>query len=1082
MINDQQQRQQALDPTQSFIVQAPAGSGKTELLTQRFLNLLISVEQNPEEVLAITFTRKAANEMRQRILSALHLGLEDEPSEAHKKTTWLIAQKVLQRSEKSQWHLLNNPNRLRIQTIDSLCSYLSKHLPILSQLGSNFSICEDANHYYQQAATTLIDSLENDSPWKEALAEILLHLDNNIPSVTALLSSMLAHRDQWLPHIIAAKHQPETLRAQLENNLQQLIDDSLQQLSELIPTQHIPSLNQLLEYSLASELPDEATSYWQSVANFCLTQKHEWRRTLTKNNGFPTEAKVSAEKKRLQALKAEALKLLSQLQTIPGLRDALSNCLRLPPREYDESQWRILQNLMALLPILAAQLNVIFSQQGEVDFVEVTQRALQALEADNAPTDLALCLDYQLKHILVDEFQDTSATQFRLLELLTRDWQNNDGRSLFLVGDPMQSIYRFRAAEVGLFLQAKQHGLGELQLTSLTLSSNFRSIESIVRWCNQTFAQAFPKQADIALGAIPYSPATAVHSDTSPALHYHDTLTETDNAEAQTIIQLLRQQPEMQTAILVKSRRHLLEIIPALKQAEIAFQAIDIEPLAHLPFIQDLTALTQALLHYGERTAWLAILRAPWCGLTLNDLHKLTYRDSQATIWQLLQDDNICQQLTSDGKRRVQKFTAIMAQQLKHYGHFNLSDWVQATWQALGGPATLRKQDSLEDVQAYFKLLADVQRGGQLDDFTAFQEKLNKLYAEPIAGNSQLQIMTIHKSKGLEFDRVIIPRLQAASQQDKTQLLLWQEQPSPEGLQLLLAPIKARGETNDAIYDYIRHYQQQKSFYETTRLFYVAVTRAKREIHLLADIKDNKPRANSFLPMVAQYSFTQHTSLIKEENQEHHLSPLRRLPLDYQPPTFLTHTLTTQTVPQGNNLPIWQDQNLRLTGIIIHSLLQQASQQPREQWASIFTEPSRIKALCHHLGITDRSLAENKIAQLYQQLCQSETAQWILNDQHQASASELTLQHKGRDYIIDRTFIDNGVRWIIDYKTAVPEAKETKAAFLARQATLHQAQLARYGQIMRLQTDLPVQLMLYFPLIDLAYELTMDTKEHASHF
>ena len=95
IIADQKQRQQALEPTQSFIVQAPAGSGKTELLTQRFLKLLITVEHDPEEVLAITFTRKAANEMRQRIFSALQLAKTVKPKEPHHLQTWQLAQQVL---------------------------------------------------------------------------------------------------------------------------------------------------------------------------------------------------------------------------------------------------------------------------------------------------------------------------------------------------------------------------------------------------------------------------------------------------------------------------------------------------------------------------------------------------------------------------------------------------------------------------------------------------------------------------------------------------------------------------------------------------------------------------------------------------------------------------------------------------------------------------------------------------------------------------------------------------------------------------------------------------------------------------
>jgi ATP-dependent exoDNAse (exonuclease V) beta subunit len=1080
MIIDAAQRQQALIPSESFIVQAPAGSGKTELLTQRFLNLLTTVEQNPEEVLAITFTRKAANEMRQRIVAALHLGTQAEPSEPHKQTTWHIACKVLQRDQQSNWGLLNNPNRLRIQTIDALCSYLSKQLPVLSQLGSHFSICEDANEFYQQAASNTLDDLEKDVPWRDALAQILLHLDNNLTAVTQLLTSMLAHRDQWLPHIIASKHQPERLREALENNLQQLVDASIEQVSQAFPAELSEQMEQLLAYSLQADVPDETVTYWQAVANFCLTQKHEWRKTLNKNNGFPTDADNSAEKKRLKQLKAQAVSLLQDLQEHEGLEQQLGECLRLPPAHYTESQWAILQHLLTLLPVLAAQLNVIFQQHGEVDFVEVTQRALQALENDNAPTDLALCLDYQLKHILVDEFQDTSATQFRLIELLTQDWQTGDGRTLFVVGDPMQSIYRFRAAEVGLFLQAKAQGIGDVHLTPLTLRSNFRSIQTIVEWCNTTFSQAFPAVADISLGAIPYSDAEAVNATSNPALYYHHTDKETANTEAQTIVSIINEQPNTQTAILVKSRRHLLTLIPALKQANIPFQAIDIEPLAHLPFIQDLTVLTKALLHFADRLSWLALLRAPWCGLSLADLHTLSYAQPTTPVWQLINDVTLCEQLTTEGQQRLEKFRLVLSAQLELRGYFSLSQWLKNTWLSLGGPNTLRAEDNPDDAQAFFNLLDKLDQGGQLNDITLLEQQLEKLFAEPKAGKSAVQIMTIHKSKGLEFDRVIIPSLQSFSQQDKHKLLLWHEHPSAEGLTLLLAPIKARAESHDAIYDYLRHYQQRKSLYENTRLFYVATTRAKQSLHLLAEFDPKKPARNgSFLSVVDPQRFKTHYNIAAapQAEQEINFHRLRRLPVDYTLPQSINQAISQSSLPSSSNLPAWHDQCLRLTGIILHSLLQRASQIPTAAWSKLFSNTEQLTALCHHAGLTDIDFALEKTGQLFKNISNSTTAQWILDLNHQDAASELVLHANAHEHVIDRTFIENGIRWIIDYKTATPEEGEAIADFLVKQSQQHQAQLQRYAKVFAQQTNLPIKLMLYFPLLDQTITLNAATSK-----
>ena len=120
-------RANALDATRSFIVQAPAGSGKTELLIQRYLNLLAFVE-HPEEVIAITFTRKAAAEMHARVVSSLQ--------GSSNPVTKFLADDVLRNDKKNHWRLLDNPQRMRIQTIDSLCARLTSLAPILSKFGA----------------------------------------------------------------------------------------------------------------------------------------------------------------------------------------------------------------------------------------------------------------------------------------------------------------------------------------------------------------------------------------------------------------------------------------------------------------------------------------------------------------------------------------------------------------------------------------------------------------------------------------------------------------------------------------------------------------------------------------------------------------------------------------------------------------------------------------------------------------------------------------------------------------------------------------------------------------------------------
>ena len=133
-------------------------------------------------------------------------------------------------------------------------------------------------------------------------------------------------------------------------------------------------------------------------------------------------------------------------------------------QHYSDDQWEVLGAILRLLPRAVVQLKFVFQSRGQVDFTEVSQASLRALATDEGPTDLALALDYRIRHLLIDEFQDTSISQYELVARLTAGWEPGDGRTLFAVGDPMQSIYRFREAEVGLFLRARAAGIAGVEL------------------------------------------------------------------------------------------------------------------------------------------------------------------------------------------------------------------------------------------------------------------------------------------------------------------------------------------------------------------------------------------------------------------------------------------------------------------------------------------------------------------------------------------------------------------------------------------------------------------------------------------
>jgi len=212
--DDQTVRRRALAPEESFIVQAPAGSGKTELLIQRCLALLGRVRQ-PEEIVAITFTRKAAAEMRERVLDALRHAAtgarSDDPVAAQRHA---LAREAMANNDRQGWELTDNPSRLQIQTIDSLCLSLARQLPVLSGFVAPAGILDDQGATYRRAALQALQQLGgSNEPWNRVIRVFLMHLDNNVERAMDLIAAMLGSRDQWLRHLGGDSLAPGSLEA-----------------------------------------------------------------------------------------------------------------------------------------------------------------------------------------------------------------------------------------------------------------------------------------------------------------------------------------------------------------------------------------------------------------------------------------------------------------------------------------------------------------------------------------------------------------------------------------------------------------------------------------------------------------------------------------------------------------------------------------------------------------------------------------------------------------------------------------------------------------------------------------------------
>jgi ATP-dependent exoDNAse (exonuclease V) beta subunit len=1096
-MTDQRSRQTALDTASSFIVQAPAGSGKTELLIQRYLALLVTVEQ-PEQIIAITFTRKAAAEMRARILRALRSASARETvAEAHRLQTRELAIAVLERSQRLAWDLMSQPQRLRIDTLDALNAWLAQRLPVLAGGVSGATVVENARELYVQATRRVLEELGNSGDPGERLQPLLQRLDNRFDRLESLLAELLPRREQWL-HYMAVGSDAD-LRHNLECALQNLIEEQLDRFAACLPDTACSELIALLRHAAetatnpelcaalsawreSDDMPPPTAdnlAAWRALPELLLTKSGGWRKQLRADSGFGADH--AEQKNRLRDL-------ISTLQEEPVVRESLVSIRSLPAPRYDDAQWQILADLRVVLRYLTAELRVVFAERNSVDFVELALAAQSALGESEAPSELLLALDYRIQHILVDEFQDTSHTQLRLLELLTSGWQQGDGRTLFLVGDPMQSIYRFRNADMSLFLKTKAQGIGDVQCQSLTLTRNFRSAPAVIDWVNTTFPNIFPEHDEVGAGAARFHPCESVRSESADTHVQFHALRGTDpQIEIDRVIEILeeerRHHPDGSVAILVQSRSHLAGLHEQLRARQITVHAVELEPPKSRQLVQDLLGLTRALTHFADRIAWLSVLRAPWCGMNWSDLHALVASDSEQPLWVLMNDSQRVDSLSENGRLRLEHCRKTLQAALDCRAQQTLSRWIERTWVTLGGPACLESAEELAQADRFFASLAEVEHRCDLDD----PPSLESFFSDPrgqgeAPAETGVEIMTIHRAKGLEFDSVLLLGLSRVPRPEQGKGLYWLERVAGNGQEdLLLAPLTASANEPDVLADYLKRADRERDYAERARLMYVATTRARNRLNLVAQLapEAEKPDPRSLLALLwpcVQESFEEIDAVTSEPGEElESIQPvLRRLSetFDLARQTPQTDVSQTPVVVAPRPEFEWAGQAALQIGTVVHNALQKMAEARVEGWNAehISGQRDRFRGELRLLGVeeADLSSATERVIEALCRVVDDATGCWLLQS-HSDAASELALTiHTvtGLEHVrLDRTFVDDsGTRWVIDYKTSAHEGGST-TEFLDSEVERYRSQLDRYARAIAAIDDRPIRVGLYFPLL-----------------
>ena len=1075
--HDADVRALSIDPSRSVALLAPAGSGKTTQLLLRFLACLTVVER-PEQIRAITFTNKAAGEIVERVVGALALAATgEEPVEDFEKPLYMLARMVLERDALLGWNLILNPSRLRITTFDSYCAQLADQTPIMSGLGGGRT-AEDPSLVYRTAILETLGSVNDESipdVLREALEAVLGFARNQFEVLVPMFANLLMKRDQWVGEILNINSDAlsdalsDMVNGAADNALAVLNRNGFAECWDILGDAY--SCNAGFEWAEYGKVDksDEGMAFARRAAKLLLKTDGCVRMKVTVREGFPAK----------EALTKRMNEFLDGVFANQEVDEALNILLALPEATYPERSAQMLQHLTVILRYLMANLMIAFDATATVDFPEVAQRAIQALGTGNEVGD-ALLEEDRVCHLLVDENQDTSPAQYQLLRKLVEHWDSEeDGRSVFLCGDRNQSIYLFRGATVTKFTDTVEEGyFGPKKLDIYNLLVNFRSSPAVVEWNNHVYKSIFNGPADTFVESIPFR---------SFAGNVTVEAAESADSEASRVVELVqsafREDPNQSVAILVRGRSHLKYILPALKQAGISASGTDIDPIADCAPVSELVSLIRALWHMADRTSWISLLRAAFVGLSWEDC--LTVSQGHKVIPVALRMAAVQDKLTQDGKIRVKRLVnALDAVELASRSD-ELVWKARSIWVALGGISTV-DQTELGDVNTVFKLLGTHTANGGLLDPQAFFNAISKLYASPKAGT--VQIMTLHKAKGLEFGSVIIPGLQKSGGRDDTPLFYWRTMAG----RFFLAPNLGDQDATSPesrLFNFIGKYVKQDLRDELNRLAYVGTTRAVRNLHLLAckEADDDEAGssntllgclkavlANQFAPIATGDALPQVEAAVpaKARLQSGHKV---EMPSDCFVPAATSEALPTESdlhdeLREGEG----DDFRAKIEGIVYHRFVEMIAKDGLDQWSieRLKTKAQAVAALMRREGYPIREIpsGRDRVLELLETTLQSDKGRWILSKhEHDGQEVQVSGYRNGRwiHRYLDRPFVDGGFYWITDWKSAAcPEGMDVEV-FIGIIRSRYTKKMEEYESVViEAGIELPIKKGMYLPAID----------------
>lgn len=1095
---DHKERLSALDTSRSHHVESPAGSGKTFLLTMRFLKLLGQVS-NPQEIVALTFTEKATGEMRGRIVRSLErAGKSERPENSLDEELLGLAEAALKKHEKHmEW--ITSSDGLHIMTFHGFCSYITRRAPLEAGLAPDYEIVEEERQLeiVEEAIDSACDrifSCPSNDIRRISLEKRLLRHNNSWFGLSQELRDILLGRDrvedltrfvrdtadEGLSSLFGATQ--ERLRIYIEHCLfilrKRFVASKLGVRWNDLFT-HLSSQNAEAALSIPPELPAdkwEDLETWHSIANTLLTQGGTPRKVMGPKNGFYPAFNKTEWGQLITGLSEDFCRLLHETRKLPHVDEP-------------ESTIEELSDFIILAAEVIKEYENLCRKRHVADFIHLEQAALRVLDGD-IPSDLYLYLDHRIGHLLVDEFQDTNENQWELIKRLCSGWTPEDGRTVFIVGDPKQSIYAFRNAEVRLFLEAKEGiplpGHGTLPLTSHQLKTNFRSTKGLIKWTNDLFGTTVMTNPDYDADEVPFSPSVPEdekNDNTAISLNlFHNE--DRERAKDSEALWIARKTKEIlaetcgkqSIAILLFTRNRLNQYLRAFAAEDVPLRVEEGLSLKKRPEVMHLLQAARAFVNPHDDLACASLLRSPWSWFDKKTLYETAIEGPESWMEKI--------RLASTSNPAMESLVQACDHAFLRLGRDPLGWIVKRFWEDLDGPRKTSRLYGMAGVSnclRFFQLLDDVERGIPRETLNNLERVIDSIYepSDPRASQSAVQLMTIHRAKGLEFDIVFLPFMDynpLRSGPNTPPPYLLERIPGTGGKHIMAMGTNYRTGKASQIYNLLRTLKGNRKWGEAKRWFYVAVTRARSTLIMsgIVTLKDEMIAVadKSILSFVLK-----HENIYEISAKGRHIDVSVNPCIDFVPQKRLqqnailpeAYTLSPERPPYVVEHPSLLDSDRiydaettsetgemagdsspeSVRGTLIHNILHtliKGRPLPSNQAVAMALSQKGISKM-HAAHLAPDILAEATItvkSPFIAELIDGTS----LSVKAEVSIEDYIGQGRLRSGIIDLLVFDGRCWWICDFKTARPLKDETLDAFITREKESYRSQLAAYASML----------------------------------